>query len=150
MANFNRLYKSYLIKYNAAVEKAYSKGEPMFDSTPLNRIEFENMYETLSKDMRKAGKRITEETIMKNLVDTQTYSRTLAQAQALKKAFAERGLDITVHEARVWGGLEGDETAPQNFQHFWKEIDYRRNILKSQGYSSADISKFIAMEFFGS
>lgn len=150
MANFNRLYKDYKIKYEKAMIKAELKGESMFESDPYSSVEFKAMYEAMQNDMRKEGRTVTPDKTIKALIEKQTYSRSLKQGQALQKAMRERGFDVTVHEARVWGGLEDGANAPQGFQDFWNTIKLRKVELLNQGCSSNEIAKFIAAEFFGS
>lgn len=150
MKNFDRLYKEYLISFENAKEKALKKGEPMFDSERFTRVEFEAMYTAATNDMREEGRTITDKKVIKFLTDRQTYSRSLAQGMALKKAAARRGIELTVHEARVWGGLDDTSGAPENIAQFWNEVKIAQENLKAQGYAGKDIAKFIAIEFFGS
>lgn len=151
MKNFNNLYKDYLIKYEKAVEKATEKGEPIFDTKgKYSKIEFKTMYEALQNDMRAEGRTVTSEKTTKALIEKQMYSKTLKQAQVLKKAMSERGFEVTVHEARVWGGLEDNSNAPQGFREFWNAVRLRENELKLLGHSKKKIAEFIAIEFFGS
>lgn len=150
MANFNRLYKDYKIKYEKAMIKAELKGESMFESEPYSSVEFKAMYEAMQNDMREEGRTVTPDKTIKALIERQTYSRTLKQGQALQRAMRQQGFDVTVHEARVWGGLEESSAAPQGFQDLWNAIKLRKVELLNKGYSSNEIAKFIAIEFFGS
>lgn len=150
MKNFDRMYKEYIYKFNKAREKALLKGDPIFDETPFTKVEFQTMYSAKQNDMRKEGRTVTEKKTIDALIDSQVYSRSLAQGQALQRAAAKKGIELTVHEARVWGGIEDKTNAPFNVKAFWDEIRVTQSNLREQGYSSNEIAKFIAIEFFGS
>ena len=150
MKNFDRMYKDYAYKFNKQKEKAMLKGEPIFDETQLTKDQFKTMYTAMQNDMRKAGRTVTEKKTIDALVDNQVYSRSLAQGQALQRAAAKKGINLTVHEARVWGGIEDKTNAPFNVRAFWDEIRSTQSSLRERGYSSSEIAKFIAVEFFGS
>ena len=150
MKNFDRMYKDYMYKFNKAKEKAALKGDPIFDETPYTKVEFETMYTGMQNDMRNAGRTVTEKKTIDALIDNQVYSRSLAQGQALQRAAASRGIEMTVHEARVWGGMEDKTNAPFSVKAFWDEIRLAQSNLREQGFSSNEIAKFIAIEFFGS
>lgn len=150
MKNFNNLYKDYLIKFEKQKEKALLRGDPIFDAEALNKVEFEAMFKAAQNDMRNEGRTITDKKTTDFLIDRQVYSRSLKQGIALQKAAAKRGIEMTVHQARVWGGLDDMSGAPANVQTFWNEIRTTQDRLREQGYSSNEVAKFIAIEFFGS
>ena len=150
MKNFERLYRDYVIKYNKEIAKADAKNEPVFDREMLTKLEFQTMFAATQNDMAKMGRTVTDKKTIDALVDRSIYSRSLAQGIELKKAAARRGIEMTVHEARVWGGLEEIDGAPANVSQFFNDIKITRNNLKAQGLSNSEIAKFIAIEFFGS
>lgn len=150
MKNFDRLYKDYLLTFERATNKAKMKNEPIFDEKPFSKTEFKAMYVAASSDMMEEGRTITDKKIINFLTERQIYSRSLAQGIALKRAAAKKGIELTVHEARVWGGLEDISGAPIGVVQFWNEIKIAKENLKAQGYSNKDITAYIAIQFFGS
>lgn len=150
MKNFDRLYKDYLIAFEKATNKAKMKNEPIFDSEPFNKTEFRAMYTAASNDMTEIGRTVTDKKVINFLTERQVYSRTLKQGIEIKKAAARRGIELTVHEARVWGGLDNINGAPVGVAQFWNDIRLTEENLKAQGYSNQKIAEYIAIEFFGS
>lgn len=141
----SRIYNEYTKLFER--EKATAeKYEMPFDwDYKFSKLEFETRFTAY----KNTNPEMSTKQIVKDIVDEQRFFHTEKQGRAIKEAAAKRGIELTLKEARSWGG-EDNSSAPENVQLFWNEVRTTREKLKARGMNSSDINKFIAVEFFGS
>lgn len=140
----SRIYNEYIKLFTREKATAQKFGMPFDWDYKFNPIEFETRF----KAYKNTNPDMSAKQIVKDIVDEQRFFHTEKQGKAIQKAAADRGIELTLKEARSWGGENSD--APVNVQHFWNEVRTAREQLKARGLTSTDINKFIAIEFFGS
>lgn len=140
----SRIYNEYVKLFTREKATATKFGMPFDWDYKFNPIEFETRF----KAYKNTNPDMSTKQIVKDIVDEQRFFHTEKQGRAIQKAAANRGIELTLKQARSWGGEDND--APTNVQKFWNEVRARRNALKSRGMNSSDVAKFIAIEFFGS
>ena len=140
----SRLYNDYITLFNRERSTAVKYGMPFDWDKKFNRLEFETRF----KAYKNTNPDMSARQIVRSIVDEQRYYHTEKQGRAIKDAAAKRGIELTLKEARSWGGPDG--SAPTNVQRFWNEVRAAREELKAKGLATAEINKFIRVEFFGS
>ena len=159
--NFGSLYKTYEKNFYEAKRAAKKLGLPMSNPNKLTKTEFEYSYTAAKEYLQNRGKESpTNREILNEIVDRQQYSGTEKQGRALAKAMREHGYEIDTREARAYflyakeNAIE--ELSPElrtkakNIQNFFNEQKNYAANLKALGYNSNQISKMIAMAFYGS
>lgn len=159
--NFGSLYKTYEKNFYEAKRAAKKLGLPMNNPNKLTKTEFEYSYTAAKEYLQNRGKENpTNREILNEIVDRQQYSGTEKQGRALAKAMRERGYEVDTREARAYflyakedviGDLSPELRAKgKNIQNFFNDQkDYAAN-LKALGYNSNQISRMIALAFYGS
>ena len=140
----SRIYNEYIKLFTREKATAEKFGMPFDWDYQFNRLEFETRFQSY----KNTNPEMSTKQIVKDIVDEQRYFHTEKQGRAIQKAAAIRGIDLTLKEARSWSGENNN--APANVQQFWDEVRTTREQLRVRGMASADINKFIAIEFFGS
>ena len=159
--NFGSLYKTYEKQFYEAKRSAKKLGLPMANPNKLTRTEFEYAFDASRRFLVDKGKeKPTNREVLNELVDRQQYSGTEKQGKALAKAMRERGYDIDTREARAYFlYVKEDEierispelrSRAKNIQNFYNEQKNYAAELKALGYSTTDISRMIAVMFYGS
>ena len=160
--NFGSLYKTYEKEFYEAKRAAKKLGLPMTNPNKLSKSEFEYSFEASRKYLveNKGKENPTNREILNEVVDRQQYSGTEKQGRALARAMREHGYDIDTREARAYflyakeGTIEDLSpelrTKAKNIQNFFNEQKNYAASLKELGYNSAQISKLIAIAFYGS
>ena len=159
--NFGSLYKTYEKDFYEAKRASKKLGLPMSNPNKLTRTEFEYAFDASKRYLIDKGKeKPTSREILNELVDRQQYSGTEKQGKALAKAMRERGYDVDTREARAYflyvkeDAVE--ELSPElrsrarNIQNFFNEQKAYAAELKALGYNSNQISRLIAVAFYGS
>lgn len=140
----SRIFNEYIKLFTREKATAQKFGMPFDWDYQFNRLEFETRFNSY----KNTNPEISTKEIIKAIVDEQRYFHTEKQGRAIQKSAAKRGIELTLKEARSWG--RDASNAPANIQRFWDEVRTTREQLKARGMTSADINKFIAVEFFGS
>lgn len=141
----SRIYNEYIELFTREKATAEKFGMPFDWDYKFSQLEFETRFQAY----KNTNPDMSTKQIVRDIVDEQRFFHTEKQGRAIKDAAARRGIELTLKEARSWGG-EDSMTAPKNVQRFWNEVRTAREQLKARGMTSADINKFIAVEFFGS
>lgn len=141
----SRIYNEYIELFTRERATAEKFGMSFDWDYKFNKLEFETRFQAY----KNTNPNMSTKQIVKSIVDEQRFFHTEKQGRAIQKAAKKRGIELTLKEARSWGGEDG-MTAPKNVQRFWNEVRATREQLKAKGMNSADINKFIAVEFFGS
>ena len=151
--NYKELYKEYSKKYDNMKAYAEKYGEALADNQKLSREAFKTSFAQKKAQFEAAiGRKISEREVVKEILDEQKYSGTLAQTKALRTAMKKQGYDITWNEARKWGGVKPEEVKNEKVQQFWWDVQQERRayILRNPNATAAEVSKFIAITMFGS
>ena len=163
--DFSKLYKEYKNKMDTAMAKQKAKNRPFWDEAATgqphyySKNEFEVHFKAKWADMKADGKKVTETRVVNELVEGHTYGYSAKQAASLKRALQARELDITISEARSWGGqlkeafqdgLPIPKGAPESLVELYKDIKARADKLRADGLKSDEIEAMIGHEFFGS
>lgn len=140
----SRIYNEYIKLFTREKVTAEKFGMPFDWDYKFNQLEFETRFQAY----KNTNPDMSTKEIVKNIVDEQRFFHSEKQGRAIRDAAARRGIELTLKEARSWGGENSN--APANVQQFWNEVRTAKEQLKARGMNSADINKFIAIEFFGS
>lgn len=151
--NYKELYAEYSKKYDAMKEYAKKYGETLADNQKLSKDVFKNNFKQ-KKDIYEAaiGRKLTNKEVVKEILNEQRYSGTLAQTAALRKAMKKQGYDISWSEIRKWGGVEPDDIKNEKIQQFWWDVKQERlaYLLKNPNATNAEVAHYIAITMFGS
>ena len=140
----SRIYNDYIKLFTRERLTAEKFGMPFDWDKQFSRLQFETRFQAY----KNTNPDMSTKQIVKNIVDEQRYFHTEKQGKSIKAAAEKRGIEMTLKEARSWGGE--DSNAPKNVQQFWDEVRTTKRQLKAKGMSSSQIAEFIAIEFFGS
>lgn len=151
--NYKELYKEYSKKYDEM--KAYAKkyGETLADDQKLSRDVFKTNFAAKKVQYEAAlNRKITDREVVKQILDEQRYSGTLAQTKALRDAMKKQGYEISWAEARKWGGVNPEDVKSEKVQQFWWDVQQERRayILRNPNATGAEVAKYIAITMFGS
>lgn len=165
MANLNTLYKKYSKKFDLALNYTQKTGQGMIMPYKYNKSAFENAYrqaeERLRLDLENAGRYDVEpsqEAIVKKVIEIQKYGTvSKKQAKHLQKIMQERGIDLTLNEAKRGITLSSDiyDVKPvtegeKAVSAFAKEQLEYNTALKAKGYDSFERARIIGQVFHGS
>jgi hypothetical protein len=151
--NYKELYKIYSQKYDNMKEYAKKYGETLADDQKLSRDVFKTSFAQKKAQFEAAvGRKLSDKEVVKEILDEQKYSGTLAQTKALRTAMKRQGYEITWSEARKWGGVDPNDVQNEKVQQFWNDVKQQRAAFMSRNpnASSADVAKYIAITMFGS
>ena len=151
--NYKELYNEYSKKYDNM--KAYAKkyGETLADDQKLSRDVFKTSFAQKKLQFEAAlGRKLNDREVVKEILDEQKYSGTLAQTKALRTAMKKQGYDISWAEARKWGGVEPEDVQNEKVQQFWWDVQQERRayLLKHPNATGQEVAKYIAITMFGS
>lgn len=151
--NYKELYKEYSKKYDEM--KAYAKkyGETLADDQKLSRDVFKTNFAAKKVQYEAAlNRKITDREVVKQILDEQRYSGTLAQTKALREAMKKQGYEISWAEARKWGGVDPEDVKSEKVKQFWWDVQQERRayILRNPNATGAEVAKYIAITMFGS
>lgn len=138
MRNWNKLYKTYVERYNKKAVKSPVGMEEIY-----NFSEFQAVYTALENDRLaeiEAGKRkvanITQDLVAKQEKYEMTTKQAAIVQQRMEELYGER---VSLHQIRL--GKTGE---------FWRDVKQAQQELKSQGMVGKENAKIIASTFFGS
>lgn len=140
----SRIYNEYIKLFTKEKLSAERQGMPFDWDYKFNRLEFETRFAAY----KNTNPEMTMKQIIRDIVDEQRYFHSERQGRAVRNAAARRGIEMTLREARSWGGENSN--APLNVQQFWNEVRAVQAECKRKGMSSAETAKFVAIEIFGS
>lgn len=138
MRNWNKLYKTYVEKYNKKVAKS-----PVGMDEVYNFSEFQAIYTALENDRLaeiEAGKRKVANITQDLVARQEKYEMTTKQAAVVQKRMEELyGERVSIRQIRL--GKTGE---------FWGDVKQAQQELKSKGIVGKENAKIIASTFFGS
>lgn len=132
-------YESYLKAYFKKEKSLAKKGLQMYD-TVLSKKEFEAVYAATRNDLKRMvekGDRKVIGNVTQTIVTEQTYEYSQKQGKALAKYAEATGQQLTQQQIRA-GQID------------WNALTDYQLELKNQGFTSAEISKIVGQEYFGS
>lgn len=151
--NYRELYAEYSKKYDAMKEYAKKYGETLADNQKLSKSVFKDNFKQKKEIYEAAiGRKFSDKEVVKEILNEQKYSGTLAQTAVLRKAMKKQGYDISWTEARRWGGVKPEEVKNEKVQQFWWDVKQERRayLLQHPNATSAEVAKYIAVTMFGS
>ena len=151
--NYKDLYETYTKKFNDLTNYAKKYGEELYDSQKLTKEEFKTIFKQKKEQIESVlHRKVSNNDVVKELIDQHKYSGTLAQGKALREAMKKQGVVITWQEARKWGGVNPEDIKHEKIQSFWEDIKMERKayMLRNPFATNAEVSRYIAMTFFGS
>ena len=140
-------YELYKILYDKSLKDAQSHDLPFNWNSKFSKVQFETRFQAYKNNDPK----LSNYEIVNSIVDEQRFYHSVAQGKAIKRAAKEKGIFISLEEARSWSpeNLEFGK-APPKVGEFWRIVKNRQNQLRKEGKTSSQIAKLIAVEFFGS
>lgn len=132
-------YESYLKAYFKKEKSLAKKGLQMYDIV-LSKKEFEAVYAATRNDLKRMvekGDRKVIGNVTQTIVTEQTYEYSQKQGKALAKYAEATGQQLTQQQIRA-GQID------------WNALTDYQLELKNQGFTSAEISKIVGQEYFGS
>lgn len=153
--NYEDLWKTFQSKSKKAERQAKSNGMPFF-KLYKDKQQFIDNFRVARADF---GDTKTINQTITYMVDKQRYTYSKAQAEHLVQSLAAQGRDVSLREARIFGGLTPEEfeeltpkqqgVAKEIREHF-NEIDVRYHELRAQGLNAAEAKRIIGIEYYGS
>ena len=138
MRNWNKLYKTYVERYNKKVATS-----PVGMDEVYSLSEFMSVYTAMETDRMaeiRAGKRKVANITQDIVARQQAYDLSMKQAKVVQKRMEELyGEKISIRQIRL--GKTGE---------FWDDVRQVQQELKSQGIVGKENAKIIASTFFGS